>query len=107
MLDRLRRLPGIVVDGAGLPAELLLRDLRAPRAGDIGPALRVRSLPSTALLTLHPVLSPRGVRIEAVAVPPHWWTSSATPELRAHLERSVPAVEDDAAVRVVERSDRR
>ena len=61
----------------------------------------------TALLTLHPVLSPRGVRIEPVAVPPHWWTSSATPALRAHLERSVPAVEDDAAVRVVERSDRR
>lgn len=107
VLDRLRRLPGIVVDSAGLPAELLLRDLRAPRAGDIGPALRVRSLPSTALLTLHPVLSPRGVRIEPVAVPPHWWTSSATPELRAHLERSVPAVEDGAAVRVVERSDRR
>ncbi|GLX01150.1 hypothetical protein Misp02_52360 [Microtetraspora sp. NBRC 16547] len=84
-LDRVRRITGLTVYDSGAPAEMTLRDLR--------PGQRVLSLPSTAVTSLRVLLSGRGVDVEAVAVPDDWWTSSAAPSLRAHLQifTDVPA----------------
>ncbi|MBD3146705.1 hypothetical protein [Microbispora bryophytorum] len=77
-LDRVRRIAGLTVYDAGAPAEMTLRDLR--------PDQRVLSLPSTAVTSLRVLLSARGVRVEAVDVPEDWWTASAVPSLRSHLQ---------------------
>ncbi|WP_310740413.1 hypothetical protein [Microbispora sp. H10885] len=77
-LDRVRRIAGLTVYDAGAPAEMTLRDLR--------PGQRVLSLPSTAVTSLRVLLSARGVPVEAVDVPDDWWTSSAAPSLRSHLQ---------------------
>ncbi|ANC32847.1 hypothetical protein [Isoptericola dokdonensis] len=71
------QLPGVRVDAPGAPVELRLRDLPAGR--------RVVSLPSTSAITLSRLLGPRGVEVVAQQVPEAWWTSRATPRLRAHL----------------------
>lgn len=76
-LRTIASLPGVSVDASALPAELRLIAL--------GAGARVVSLPSTALLTLDLLLTPRGVSVEGRAVPDHWWTEQATLPLRAHL----------------------
>ncbi|MEV0612676.1 hypothetical protein AB0I81_05060 [Nonomuraea sp. NPDC050404] len=73
----IRERPGITVHEAGVPAELTLRGLESGQ--------RVLSLPSTAITSLRVLLSPRGVAVEPVDVPDHWWTSRAAPALRSHL----------------------
>lgn len=70
-------LAGARVARSTLPAEITLRDLAAGR--------RVVSLPTSVLATLGPALHASGVVVEAVAVPSSWWTTRATPDLRAHL----------------------
>ncbi|WP_311931633.1 hypothetical protein [Microbispora sp. H11081] len=77
-LDRVRRITGLTVYDAGAPAEMTLRDLR--------PGQRVLSLPSTAVTSLRVLLSARGVPVETVDVPDDWWTASAGPSLRSHLQ---------------------
>lgn len=112
MLERLRRVPGLTMEDPGLPAELMLRDLGAPGVGDrdgVAP-VRVRSLPSTALLTLRPMLTPRGVTIEPVAVPAGWWTVDAPPALRAHLSATLvppPGAEGARMPRLVDNPEPR
>lgn len=77
-LDRVRGIAGLTVYDTGAPAEMTLRDLR--------PDQRVLSLPSTAVTSLRVLLSARGVRVETVDVPDDWWTASAVPSLRSHLQ---------------------
>lgn len=77
-LERVRRIAGLTVYDAGVPAEMTLRDLR--------PDQRVLSLPSTAVTSLRVLLSARGVPVETVDVPEDWWTASAGPSLRSHLQ---------------------
>ncbi|GIH57742.1 hypothetical protein Mro02_46560 [Microbispora rosea subsp. aerata] len=77
-LDRVRRIRGLTVYDTGAPAEMTLRDLR--------PDQRVLSLPSTAVTSLRVLLSARGVPVETVDVPEDWWTASAVPSLRSHLQ---------------------
>ncbi|MEW9529345.1 hypothetical protein [Microbispora sp. NPDC049125] len=77
-LDRVRGIEGLTVYDAGIPAEMTLRDLRAEQ--------RVLSLPSTAVTSLRVLLSARGVSVETVNVPDDWWTASAAPSLRSHLQ---------------------
>ncbi|MEZ0073099.1 hypothetical protein [Planotetraspora sp. GP83] len=77
-LDRVRRISGLTVYDAGIPAEMTLRDLR--------PGQRVLSLPSTAVTSLRVLLSARGVSVDTVDVPDDWWTASAGPSLRSHLQ---------------------
>ncbi|MBP2704111.1 hypothetical protein JOL79_09845 [Microbispora sp. RL4-1S] len=77
-LDRVSRIDGLTVYDAGVPAEMTLRDLR--------PDQRVLSLPSTAVTSLRVLLSARGVSVETVDVPDDWWTASAGPSLRSHLQ---------------------
>ncbi|MBO3751347.1 hypothetical protein J5X84_35185 [Streptosporangiaceae bacterium NEAU-GS5] len=77
-LSRVRRIAGVTIYDAGVPAEMTLRDL--------GPDQRVLSLPSTAVTSLRVLLAARGVSVEAVDVPDTWWTASAGPSLRSHLQ---------------------
>ncbi len=77
-LDRVRRIDGVTVYETGAPAEMTLRDLR--------PGQRVLSLPSTAVTSLRILLRARGVSVETVDVPDEWWTASAGPSLRSHLQ---------------------
>ncbi|TKK81113.1 hypothetical protein FDA94_34160 [Herbidospora galbida] len=77
-LDRVRRIDGVTVYESGAPAEMTLRDLR--------PGQRVLSLPSTAVTSLRILLRARGVSVETVDVPDEWWTASAGPSLRSHLQ---------------------
>ncbi|WP_051457689.1 hypothetical protein [Microbispora sp. ATCC PTA-5024] len=77
-LDRVRRIEGLTVYDAGVPAEMTLRALR--------PDQRVLSLPSTAVTSLRVLLSARGVSVESIDVPDDWWTASAGPSLRSHLQ---------------------
>jgi hypothetical protein len=77
-LSRVRRISGVTIYDVGVPAEMTLRDL--------APEQRVVSLPSTAVTSLRVLLAARGVSVQAVDVPDHWWTASAGPSLRSHLQ---------------------
>ncbi len=77
-LERVRRISGVTVYESGVPAEMTLRGLR--------PDQRVLSLPSTAVTSLRILLRARGVSVETVEVPDDWWTASAGPSLRSHLQ---------------------
>ncbi|GIH28002.1 hypothetical protein Aph01nite_63120 [Acrocarpospora phusangensis] len=77
-LERVRGIAGVTVYETGVPAEMTLRGLR--------PGQRVLSLPSTAVTSLRILLRARGVSIETVEVPDDWWTASAGPSLRSHLQ---------------------
>ncbi len=76
MLAALAANDAIRVEVSTLPIEMRLRHLT--------PGQRVVCLPSTALATLRLVL-PDGVSLEGVPVPTAWWTSAASPRLRARL----------------------
>ncbi|MFC7024885.1 hypothetical protein ACFQHV_17230 [Promicromonospora thailandica] len=90
LLARLGALPGVTVDSAQAPVELRLRGMTAPQ--------RVVSLPSTAAVLLTSILSPRGVAVIPQAVADDWWTSRATPGLRAHLSGVLRLAADAAAL---------
>jgi hypothetical protein len=94
LLARLAEIPGVTVDSAQAPVELRLRGMAAPQ--------RVVSLPSTAAVLLTTILAPRGVAVTPQAVADDWWTSRATPGLRAHLS-SVLRLAADAADAVAPR----
>ncbi|GAB2467174.1 hypothetical protein GCM10027063_04660 [Promicromonospora xylanilytica] len=88
LLARLTAVRDLVVDTAQAPVELRLRGMATPQ--------RVVSLPSTAAVLLTTILAPRAVEVTAVPVADDWWTSRATPGLRAHLS-SVLRLAADAA----------
>ncbi|MFI9486720.1 hypothetical protein ACIG47_10040 [Promicromonospora sp. NPDC052451] len=90
LLDRVGALPGVTLDSAQAPVELRLRGMTAPQ--------RVVSLPSTAAVLLTSILSPRGVAVTPQPVEDGWWTSRATPGLRAHLSGVLRLAADAAAL---------
>lgn len=90
LLARLAETPGVTLDSAQAPVELRLRGMTAPQ--------RVVSLPSTAAVLLTTILSPRGVAVTPQAVADSWWTSRATPGLRAHLSSVLRLAADAAAL---------
>jgi hypothetical protein len=90
LLARLAAVPGVTVDAAEAPVELRLRGMTAPQ--------RVVSLPSTAAVLLTTILAPRGVAVTPHAVDDGWWTSRATPGLRAHLSSVLRLTADAAAL---------
>jgi hypothetical protein len=83
LVERLRTVPGVVVDEAGLPVELRLTALRAPQ--------RVVMLPTTAFALLPRILAGSGVGLEPVTPPASWWLPDVPDDLRAHLTSVVPA----------------
>ncbi|GAA1300685.1 hypothetical protein Psi02_27540 [Planotetraspora silvatica] len=78
-LERVSKIPGLTINDVGIPVEMTLRDL--------GPDQRVLSMPSTAVTSLRVLLAARGVPVETVEVPDDWWTASAGPSLRTHLQQ--------------------
>lgn len=80
-LTRLARHPLVTVHRNTIPVEMRLRGLRHSQS--------VRALPSTVLPSLRLLLGPNRVRIIGHAVPEHWWTDAASPELRTHLGSSL------------------
>ncbi|MDT0330813.1 hypothetical protein [Nocardiopsis lambiniae] len=85
VLERLAADPRVRLVRDGLPVELSLRGL--------GPRHTVRSLPSTALVSLR--LLVRGAGIGVDGVPEHWWTDLASPGLREELAVTTALVNDE------------
>jgi hypothetical protein len=90
LLARIGGMPGVTLDSAQAPVELRLRGMTAPQ--------RVVSLPSTAAVLLTTILGSRGVAVTPHAVEDGWWTSRATPGLRAHLSGVLRLAADAAAL---------
>ncbi|WP_306369801.1 hypothetical protein [Nocardiopsis sp. CC223A] len=85
VLELLAADPRARLAGSGVPVELSLRGL--------GPGHTVRSLPSTALVSLR--LLVRGASIRTDGVPGHWWTELASPGLREDLAVTTALVNDE------------
>jgi len=84
VLRALAETPGITVDESVVPIELRLAGMRAGQ--------QVLSLPSTAAVLLASILTPRGVSVEAFAVPDDWWADQVSGARRAYLQSAVPLV---------------
>lgn len=78
-------LDGVSVAYASASVEVSLRGLNPPAS--------VHMLPTTALITLAPMLSTRGVPVVGHQVPSHWWTDQTSPGVRDFLTRPLSLFE--------------
>jgi len=82
---RLGALENVTVENAQASVEVCLRGLTAPTS--------VRMLPTSALITLAPMLTPRGVTLLPQGVPESWWTAQTPTQLREFLSRPLELFE--------------
>ena len=79
------QLPGVTVSEETASVEIALRSLTDQQT--------VHMLPTTALITLTPLLHGRGVTILPAAVPDSWWTEATPVSLRDFLSRPLSLFE--------------